>query len=157
MPDENLLSFRAAPALLAALRARARPGADRGELSAQARECLEYHFAALAAELATVDLTEGEALLIMDSLNGVLTEPHTVSLLWANVADSIHGDGLDSKWGVDGPSLVAKLRALTYSQALAIADAATRWWHIQQDYADRSESLRVVGLLKVSRSNLEPR
>ena len=37
-------------------------------------------------------------------------------------------DGLAKQWEVDGDGLLAKLRALTPTQALAVIDAAERWW-----------------------------
>ncbi|MFY9604024.1 MAG: hypothetical protein WAR00_05190, partial [bacterium] len=36
--------------------------------------------------------------------------------------------GLDKKWQVDGKALVKKLKALSHVQALALVDAAERFW-----------------------------
>ncbi|MDI6872116.1 MAG: hypothetical protein QME79_12385 [Bacillota bacterium] len=80
-------------------------------------------------ELAEVNLTASEAGLIVDVLNGTLiTDAGQARLLWAEVEDGIKLDHLDEKWHVDGPALVEKLRGLRLSQALAIVDAAERFW-----------------------------
>ena len=117
--ESNYAGFRAMPALLAEIDAR-RQGKPRG---AQARQDLERYYAALARELATVGLTESEMSLIRDASRGILWSPHSVGLLWAEIDDSLENE-LTAKWGVDGPALVAKLRMLTYSQSLAVCDAA---------------------------------
>ncbi len=120
------------------------------------RAQLSFYFHGLAETLQQIVLSEGEALLLCDSLNGVLHEPHTVSLLWAGVADSIELEELDKKWGVDGKALVEKLRAMDYWQALSLIDAVTRWWNVQQNHEDRTGNLRAVGLIPTPRTRLEP-
>ncbi len=103
------------------------PGASLGRV---AHQCIERYLALLAAELRRVDLSEAEAMLLLDRLNGVLHEtPESIpTMLWAGVDDSIARDGLDRTWGVDGPALVAKLRALSPVQAVAVVDACERYW-----------------------------
>ncbi len=109
-----------------------------GQDVATVRRCLERYFHALRAELAGVDLTEAEASLVVDACNGVLFEGHSIPLLWAEVDNTIRRDGVDS------PGLVEELRSLTYTQALAVVDAAARYWTAQGEHAER---LRAVGLV----------
>lgn len=139
------IQFRPAPALAADLAARA---ADRLSANQAAARDLERYYHLLRAELRAVDLAPGEAALICDAANGTLWEPHTLRLLWAEVADALV-DGLAAKRGVDGPALVARLRALTPTQAAAVADAAERYWLAPGD--DLDATLRAVGLVRGGR------
>lgn len=85
--------------------------------------------------LKEVRLSLAEASLIVDALNGVMMDANSAVLLWAEIADAVQLDGLDKKWTVDGTALVDKLRGLSNIQALAIIDAAERFWarHEQWD------------------------
>lgn len=80
--------------------------------------------------LARIELTVDEACLIVDALNGSLMDANTVRMLWASIEDACQLNGLDTKWSVDGPGLVEKLRKLNEVQAMAVADAAERAWNI---------------------------
>lgn len=75
-------------------------------------------------------LSEAEIGLILDNLNGVLMEEtYGVRLIYANIEDAVTFDSIDLKWGVDGDALVEKLRAFTFVENAALADAAERWWN----------------------------
>lgn len=90
---------------------------------------LDRLYALYKRALREVDLSTKEAMLIVDSLNGTMfIDPLSATLLWANIEDSIRLDGLDAKWEVDGAALVTKLRGLTSIQAMAVVDAAERFW-----------------------------
>ncbi|MDQ7789587.1 MAG: hypothetical protein RDU41_05975 [Clostridia bacterium] len=90
---------------------------------------LDRLYALYKRALREVDLNTKEAMLIVDSLNGtVFTDPLSATLLWANIEDSIRLDDLDAKWDVDGAALATKLRGLTSIQAMAVVDAAERFW-----------------------------
>lgn len=105
---------------------------------------LERYYAAIAAELRRLDLSRNEAMLIIDSLNGVLhhTPEAEQTMLWAGISDSIELDGLDGKWEVDGAALVAKLRALSLVGALAVIDASERYWvAVERDEEPTPESV----------------
>lgn len=135
---KNYTSFRATPALVREL-------ASRGDgLGLTARRDIERYYHLLAEELKTVNLTESEAMLIVDTCNGTLFEPHTIRLLWAEIDDAIRLDRLDHKWQVDGPELVAKLRSLTAGQMFAVVDGCERFW------ADpnQEDQVRKVGLVR---------
>ena len=106
---------------------------------------LERYYALLDHCLAVIVLTEAEASLICDALNGTLIDHRTYHLVWASVDDAIRLDGLDEKWGVDGPALVGKLRDLDHCGMLAIADAVDRFW-IEPN--PMPVALRRVGLVR---------
>lgn len=129
-----------------------------GSLGRVAARDLDRYYALLAAELRRVDLSEPEAMLLIDALNGVLHDaPESIpTMLWAGVDDAIRLDGIDAPWGVDGAALVAMLRALTPTQATAVVDAVERWWLIAGAAddaggdlpAEREMRLRAVGLIR---------
>ncbi len=102
--------------------------------------------------LADLALTRGEACLICDALNGTMLfaalDEHdgTYMFIPAEIADSIHLDGTDEKWGVDGEALGAKLAAASPAALCAIADACERFW--ERPERDTDELLREVGLLQ---------
>ena len=75
-----------------------------------------------------VTLTEKEACLIVDTLNGVILDAGTAQYLWAEVEDSVKLNNLAEKWGVDGPALVEKLRDLNALQTMALVDGAEKVW-----------------------------
>lgn len=105
-----------------------------------AKRDLERYYALLRQSLPT--FSRSEASLIVDALNGTLIEPHTARLLWAAIDDALY-DGLAEKWGVDGLALVARLRRLTPFEALAVVDAAERYW---RDH-EAADALERVGLV----------
>jgi hypothetical protein len=114
----NFVGLRASPELLAFLDARRRPGEARG---AAARECLERYRALLThgqEEIRSLGLTEGEALQIMDALNGMLYTPQTAHLVWADLADRLG----------DEHSLTQKIRSLSAAGRFALVDVAERFW-----------------------------
>ena len=133
------VEFRAG-GLLAPLAARS----DDDERNEIARRDLGRYYAALDHELRFLALTHAEASLLADALNGTLWDVQSIPLLWAQVDDAIRDGALDTKWGVHGPDFVARLRALTYTQALAVIDGADRFWRIAGD--DIDAALRESGL-----------
>lgn len=143
MPDPTALTqvqFRPGPL--------AGPLAERGEPSAAgstARRDLGRYYALLARALGAVQLTEAEASLLCDASNGTLWEPASIPLLWAGVDDAIRLHGVDRQWGVDGPALVARLRALDAGASWALVDAVERFW---RNPNPRAEALRRVGLVR---------
>ena len=96
-----------------------------------------------------VPLSEKEACLIVDSLNGTVLDANTAQSLWFSIEDSINLDGLADKWGVDGASLVEKLKELNAFQAMAIADAAERFWQMS-DRMGLEEGVQKVFNISVS-------
>ena len=68
--------------------------------------------------------------LILDACNGVaFFDSFSVRLFPEGVRDAIEMEELDAKWQVDGPALLAKLDATTFSQRMAFVDAVQRWWN----------------------------
>lgn len=137
-PD-NLVQFRATPAIMAQIAAR-QFTYSRGLTAA--RDLARYYYL-LEQELPTITLTEAEALLIVDVLHAADYEPHTMKYIWAEVADA--GQAF-AQYGVSSTTLIPKLRALTPAQQFAIADAVERFW-IDTPTAT-AERLREVGLLR---------
>lgn len=76
-----------------------------------------------------IDLTPGELDAVRDALNGWLAEPAaTISGGPALEVEDALDDGLAERHGIDGRALVAKLRALTYPQEVALVDAVEQYW-----------------------------
>ena len=72
------------------------------------------------------DFSEAEWNVIRAANNGTwLLDSWSPTLIWANVADT---DPQAIPDGVDQTALAAKLRALTYGQAVAVVDAVERFW-----------------------------
>lgn len=108
---------------------------------------LKRYYEGIADTLARLRLTEREALLICDALNGTwLQEGTAARYLWAEVADAIELNRLDRKWDVDGQALVQKLRGLTLAQAWAVVDAVERFW--EQKEEDAQAALIAAGLIR---------
>lgn len=142
--------------IVAALEAHARAqGAGTG-LEAGLEEthaAYRAHRDRLRASLDELGLDVDGASLIVDALNGHgaladatghLPGP---AMLYAEVADAIKLQGLDRKHGVDGRAFLQRARKWTPLQALAVADAAERFWAAPE--AEDTESvLRAVGLVQ---------
>lgn len=93
--------------------------------------------------------SQGEAMLLVDAMNGCMLDMHTVHLLWANIADAIDSDGLDTKWEVDGTSLVQRLRSLSRIECLAVYDAIERAWNTETYRIENMEErVKRVGLVR---------
>lgn len=108
---------------------------------------LSRYYALLRRESRRICLTVNEALAICDALNGSRMDATSAAFLWAEIADALP-DGLAAKWDIDGPALVARLRALTPAQSLAIVDAVERWWRLPEEAGDNEDRLRAVGLIR---------
>lgn len=85
-----------------------------------------------------------EALAILDVCNGVLFDPWSAPLIWASVADA---DGLGEKWRIDQAALAERLRGLSYAEALAVVDAAERFWLASAGGAPVDDALAASGLI----------
>jgi len=89
---------------------------------------LERLYTLYRLALREMKLTLPEAWFIVDMLNGSLVDAYSAGTLWASAEDACALDGLDKKWQVDGKAFVEKLKALSPVQALALVDAAERFW-----------------------------
>lgn len=105
---------------------------------------LERLYTLYSRALATVQLEFNQAYLIVDALNGVLIDANTAKLLWAEIEDAINLDHLDQKWQVDGKALVEKLRGLNEIQAMAVIDAAERFWQAQKSGQEAEELIKKI-------------
>ena len=136
------VQFRAGP-LEPHLTARVSHGLGRPDVC---HRDLGRYYDALAVALASVELTEAEALGICDCLNGTLLEPMSIRLMWAEVADACRLDGLDRKWGFTAQALVEELRALPPFTLFSIADAVERFW--RDPTTEAGAKVREVGLVR---------
>lgn len=105
--------------------------------------------------LAELRLTEGEASLVCDVLNGrgnLLKfgmgegESSSPGVLYAELADGVSLSRLDEKWGVDAKPFLRRARDWTPAQVAAINEAAARFW--EHTERDTGEMLREVGLVR---------
>ena len=96
--------------------------------------------------LRKTDLKLNEALLIIDALNGTMTEEwwYRDTMYW-EIEDAINLFKMDQKWNVDKESLLAKINSLSDFDCMAVADAAERYWVRQeQDIPeDDKEALKI--------------
>jgi hypothetical protein len=128
-----------------------------------ARRELERYYLALDAELRAVNLTEREALLLCDLLNGSVIsadlpdvpEVSSPAAIRYELYDAIRLDRIDGKWNVDGAGLLRRVEGWSYTQSLAVRDAVTRWWLIQEG-RDATECLVEVGLIRPAVMKLIP-
>ncbi len=97
---------------------------------------LERLYTLYRLALRDVKLTLPEAWFIVDMLNGTIMDANIAGLLWASAEDACALDGLDKKWQVDGKAFVKKLKKLSDTQALALVDAAERFWQANTGTAD---------------------
>jgi hypothetical protein len=123
-----------------------------GNISESIRRDLGRYYCLMRAELGGIGLTRNEACAVMDACNGLWMDDGTFSpsYIRVEVEDAIRLEGLDRKWEIDGPALLAKLQDLTISQAYALADAITQFWARPEQDVD--EKLREIGLIKGARS-----
>ena len=89
---------------------------------------LERLYTLYRLALREVKLTLPEAWFLVDMLNGSLVDAYSAGTLWASAEDACALDGLDKKWKIDGKVFVEKLKRLSDIQALALVDAAERFW-----------------------------
>lgn len=93
-----------------------------------------------------IDLTPAELDAVRDALSGWLAEPAaTIAGGPALEVEDALPDGLAEKWGIDGPALVGKLRALTFAQEVALVDATEQYWRAQATEADGWLTLTQAG------------
>ena len=107
---------------------------------------LERLYTLYRLALREMKLTLPEAWFIVDMLNGSLVDAYSAGLLWASAEDACALDGLDKKWQVDGKAFVEKLKALSPVQALALVDAAERFWQANTGSMDDEDIRRFFGV-----------
>lgn len=136
MPD--FAQFVPGPALLTEMTARA----NGRSLGLTAKGDLERYYALVATTLARLRLTEAEASLIADALNGCPSAGYAHYEIEAAI-----DEGLATKWQVDGPALLNRIADPFVS--LALADAAERYWALvaSGSTASHRDMLIASGLL----------
>lgn len=71
------------------------------------------------------EFSEAEWSAILDANNGTIFADWSLTMIWANVADSPE---LPEKWGINLRKLVDKLQGLSFVQAAAVVEAIERFW-----------------------------
>lgn len=142
MPDR--IAFRPGP-LSDALTARADDASD-AAASRIAQRDLGRYYEMLAGALASVGLSEEEALFLVDILNGTYIELMTAQMLPYEAEDA--EPSYFEKWGIDRAVLLKKLHALTLAQRLAVCDAVERAWGNQYHQDDMRARVVRVGLVR---------
>lgn len=121
--------------------------ANGAALGGAAQDLLQHMAWLLQRSLRRTNFTEAEALLLCDALNGIAWQPAVRPPLDLDISEAIALEGLAMKWGIDGKSLVEKLRALDDTAATAVMLAVKRWWSLPETQRNR-KGLVLVGLVK---------
>ncbi len=126
MVVSNRISVYVGEQMLSALSNREREGEG---LSGLVNSIVDRYWR--CCERSMPELKLGEWCCIFDALNGCWMQEFAESLptyLIAEVADHIKLNGAAQKWAINGEALLGKLVALDYAQAMAVWDAAERFW-----------------------------
>ena len=121
-PIDNRITFRASGDLLRALDTRSDDGLSRN-LTAK-RDLERYYY---IIDRAMPELTENEASLICDVMNGTINEPADAIRMLPVVLDDA-GREYYEKWNVDKRRLLTNILLLPDSGKAAIIDAVERFW-----------------------------
>ena len=102
----------------------------RGSVSGTINRSVTRYVAIVEHSAAVTALSDAERDAVRDACRGWLPEPvQTIRGGPAlEVADAL-ADGLAEAHGIDGPALVAKLRALSFADEVALVDDVERYWH----------------------------
>lgn len=103
-----------------------------GEEQVERRD-LNRYYALLEDELERVELSEPEGCFLVEALNGLAVDATWYRSLRMIVSDACTEDGLDEKWQINRQKLEAKLERITPGQAMALVDAAERFWERSAD------------------------
>jgi hypothetical protein len=105
------------------------------------------YYVLLEDELERLAFTAAEACGIAAAVNTLAVDASSYRHLAGEVEDACRLEDLDDRFGFDADQLVEKLAGLTPGAAMAVADAAERFWEQQQgDERSREELLRELGL-----------
>ncbi len=123
------------------LKEREREGGSRSLLINQD---LERLYTLYKRALKRIPLQLNEAKLIADLLNATISDHFSANTLWAEIDDGIKFDRLDTKWEIDGPALIEKIKNLHEFDCMALIDAADRFWNRQNENIDEDDLIREV-------------
>lgn len=117
----------------------------------QASEEIDRHryYTVLEKERDRLDLSVGEASLLVDALQGtVVSGPSYREEICFAVEDACRHEGVDEKWGVEVEPLLEKLAHMSPGGVMAILDAVERFWK-KTGSTDQGTTalLREVGLV----------
>jgi hypothetical protein len=103
---------------------------DVGSLSGEINKSIDrYHEVIRRHRGIEARFSEAELNALRDVCNGWLAEPAATIAggLAMEFGDSLP-DGIAEKWEIDAAALLAKLRALTYADELAMVAGIEAWW-----------------------------
>lgn len=117
-----------------------------------ARRDLERYYKAIPYTLYCINLRYGEAMALIDILNGYLMQPEIPHMLVPNIEYGIRYEGIAEKWDIDGDAFLAKLKRLSPIECLVLNDAVERWWGEQYHVEGETQEERCirVGLIRGS-------
>lgn len=110
-----------------------------------AKRDLERYYEMLDAELARLRLTEPEASLIVDAINGVWLGDGAWRYIRTEVEDACRLNDLGAKHGLgeqQQAALIERMRDWTPGTLLAVTDGAERFWR------DQEATVQSVGLVR---------
>jgi hypothetical protein len=117
---------------------------SREDLTSTAIRDLTRYYAVL--EHSRPALSQGEWMLLFDVLNGTMLDEQIAPYLWAEVTDAYDEDrDLAEKWGVAVPSLIDKLRRMSFAEQMAVCDLVERFWALPSDM-DHREQMERLGI-----------
>lgn len=91
-------------------------------------------------------LTEAEASLICDALNGIwMADTYALPLIWAGVSDACRLNDLGGKWGLDEQqqtALIKRMQGWNTAELLAVIDGVERFWR------DHEATVQSVGMVR---------
>jgi len=120
---------------------------DYGSIHQIANRDLSRYYNILKYAIREVELSEKEAMAIIDSTNGTMLENVGIRMMYANIEDGIKFDGLAEKWEIDGEALVNKLKNASIGYLHALADAIERYWSKNDGTIDY-EKLKSIGMVR---------
>lgn len=132
-------SFRLSPRQIAYVEAHQEAGATASSI---VKKGFEQFCVLLERSLPT--FSEKEALFLCQALNGSKINPELVHRLWLDVQEEAEEH---ERLDIDVQALVARLKALTAFECLAVADAVERFWCGPFHVEDPILKLQEVGLV----------
>lgn len=135
-----------------AVKARSKPDVAFGSVY---RDIAKRGFVVLALEVRALAnlFTEPEWQVILDSFNGILTDPEFIPHITNNVEDNINLNDAGARFGLtaaQGRDLVARIKDLSAGAKWALLDTAERFWAAAErgeDISADADGLKKLGVV----------
>lgn len=144
MSEIDQIAFR--PGQLRAKLIERADGPGKAAASRVAQRDLDRYYHLLTLALASIELSQNEAMLLVDMSNGTLYDMVGAPALHYEIEDAV--SDLAEKWGIDGAALAAKAASWSLIQKVAVIDALERFWADSYHVSDTRARLVRVGLVK---------